>query len=279
MNYNEILIKFPELKKDIQSILEWYSLSYKNRNTLLFKQNQEPILKFKNQIEEMIFSLKKFPNDLRRIKKIYRTLKFKSKLYPIFVDKNDNFILEGRHRIVAQYLLKLKIIDVIYVLTKENLNEILFKKIEDVRFESLDNKNFKYNFSINDINYVVNFDNISKSIQKEDSWSISFKFLPKLDGYNINNIVKYLTTNPYSNSGLNVEYKVYSYVISSILEFIKKFKPFLLFFDARDKKRYKIYEKITSNLLKDLNNYELHSGEVINGIYSFVIIKKNNENI
>ena len=279
MNYNEILIKFPELKEDMQSILEWYSLSYKNRNDLLFEINKKPILEFKNQINEMISSLKKFPNDLKKIKKIYKILEFGGKSHPIFVDKNDNFILEGRHRIVAQYLLKLKIINIIYVSTKENLDEIVFKKIKDVEFKSVDNKNFKYNFSIDNIEYVVNFDDISNSIKKENSWSISFKFLPKLDGYNINNIVKYLTTNPYSNSGLNVEYKVYSYVISSILKFIEKFDPFLLFFDARDKKRYRIYEKIASNLLKNLDDYKLHAGEVINGIYSFVIVKKDDKNI
>jgi hypothetical protein len=49
----------------------------------------------------------------------------------------------------------------------------------------VDNKNFKYHFSIDSVEYVVNFDNISNSTKKENSWSVSFKFLHKLNGYDI----------------------------------------------------------------------------------------------
>lgn len=276
MNYDDIILKCPYLKDDIQSMLEWFSLSYENRNSLKFDEKEESILKFKSQIIEMTGTLKEFPRDFRRVKKIYKTLKAGGNAYPIFVDK-DNFIMEGRHRIVSQYLAKISQVLVFYVSVQneESLNEIKFSKVDNIHLD-LDGENSKYEFDINNNHYIVDFENIDNTTTINNSWSVSFRFKQGTTNTdNLDNIIKALRINPYSNTGLGNEYKVYSYVISSIIEFINKVSPNIIYFDARDKKRSRIYGKIANQLLSNINGYKLHSGSVINGTYSFILAKNN----
>jgi hypothetical protein len=81
----------------------------------------ENINKFKNQIEEMESTLNEFPEDLNRIENILIAIVLKDEpVYAIFVDKRDDFILEGRHRIVAFSRLNLTEIPVYYVSTTQN---------------------------------------------------------------------------------------------------------------------------------------------------------------
>lgn len=86
--------------KDMISVSEW--LNTKSEN-ILYEKNKEPIEKYKKQIDEMESTYKEFPNDFKRTKKIYDKIKNGEDLYPIYVEKEDetNFVMEGRHRMVA----------------------------------------------------------------------------------------------------------------------------------------------------------------------------------
>ena len=69
---------------------------------------------YKNQAIEMLGTFDEFPKDERRMNKILKMLKNGEKPMPIYVEKDDphNFIMEGRHRIVAFYLMGFKDVEV-----------------------------------------------------------------------------------------------------------------------------------------------------------------------
>jgi hypothetical protein len=102
---------------DINNVAEWLNTT---SNNLIIEIKQEPISKFLTQILEMFDTYKEFPNDAKRTNKIVKNIKQFGKLYPIYVEKNDQhlFVMEGRHRMVAFWLLKLDIIPVAYVSKK-----------------------------------------------------------------------------------------------------------------------------------------------------------------
>jgi hypothetical protein len=103
-------------KEDIDNVCEWF-----RNSTIYFKFKIENIYKFKSQIEEMESTLNEFPEDLQRIEDILINIMLKEEpIYAIFVDKSNNFILEGRHRIVAFSRLNITEIPVYYVLAIPN---------------------------------------------------------------------------------------------------------------------------------------------------------------
>lgn len=74
----------------------------------------EPIDKFIKQITEAMLSYANFPKDKKRTDRIVKLLKDGAPVLPVYVEKSDNnfFIMEGRHRIVAFYILGIKEIPV-----------------------------------------------------------------------------------------------------------------------------------------------------------------------
>lgn len=97
MKSTTIKMEYPHYSNDdIKNIHKWF----KDGSIIKFEFKIENISKFKNQIQEMESTLNEFPEDKFRIEHIF-TLLQNEPIYAIFVDKNDNFILEGRHRIVA----------------------------------------------------------------------------------------------------------------------------------------------------------------------------------
>lgn len=103
--------------EDLEHVAEWFK---RDLSELSFEFKYEDIEKFKKQITEM---LKPTEEDRERIELILKHLKEGEPPYAIFVDKSDNFILEGRHRIVAFYLYGLKKIPVYYVSLKTGMPE------------------------------------------------------------------------------------------------------------------------------------------------------------
>jgi hypothetical protein len=69
------------------------------------ESDEKQALSIESQIKEMSKTLKQFPNDLKRVKKIHNILKNNGLPYHIFID-SEKFIMEGRCRIVSQYLSK-----------------------------------------------------------------------------------------------------------------------------------------------------------------------------
>ena len=106
-------IQYPFFSEDdLKNVSEWLN---RDLNEIKFEFINEDIDKFKKQITEMENSITFQIDDRDRVELIVDFLEDGNPPYAIFVDKKDNFILEGRHRIVAFHRFDLKIIPVYYV--------------------------------------------------------------------------------------------------------------------------------------------------------------------
>ena len=90
-------------EQDLEAVAQWLKI---DKEDLCVQMLVLPIETFGNAIDSMLSSYQHFPQDKKRTDKILKALKEGEKPLPIYVEKDadDLFILEGRHRIVAQYL-------------------------------------------------------------------------------------------------------------------------------------------------------------------------------
>lgn len=88
-------------EKDLESIALW--LNVESVSHVDVKIKKISIDFFEKQINEMEDSYKEYPLEKKRTQKIFDKLNNGEMPQPIYVGKNDpdNFIMEGRHRIVA----------------------------------------------------------------------------------------------------------------------------------------------------------------------------------
>jgi hypothetical protein len=88
-------------EKDLESIALWLNVESVSHVDVNIKKID--IKTFENQIKEMEDSYKEFPLEKKRTQKILEKLNNGEMPQPIYVNKDDphNFIMEGRHRIVA----------------------------------------------------------------------------------------------------------------------------------------------------------------------------------
>ena len=110
-SFNELIQQYPEIRKDLISVGEWFNTT---PDKLSYNLSIENISKYETTIKEMLSTYDEFPKDAARTKKIIKILQNGGKPLPIFVD-DHNFVMEGRHRIVAFHLLNIKMIPVIHV--------------------------------------------------------------------------------------------------------------------------------------------------------------------
>lgn len=98
---------------DLQSVAEWMGVPLENLN---FVYRLIPISLFAKQAEDMSGTYDEFPKDRRRTNKILKLIKSQP-LYPVFIEEGDvnNFIMEGRHRIVAFWQSGVQKVPVFYV--------------------------------------------------------------------------------------------------------------------------------------------------------------------
>lgn len=99
----ELLRIYPEFNQthDLQKAVKWMSgvvLQECEVNITI-----ESIELFRSQIIEMVETYPAYPKDRARMKKIMHDIKAGERALPVFVEAADpsNFIIEGRHRIVA----------------------------------------------------------------------------------------------------------------------------------------------------------------------------------
>lgn len=113
----ELLNRYPELEdtNDLNEVRGWFHNAH--ITDLEFYLSKEPMSKFIKQAEEMESTFDEFPQDAKRTKKIVKLLKQGNEPLPIFIEYNDphNFIMEGRHRVVAFMLMDYDYIPVVYV--------------------------------------------------------------------------------------------------------------------------------------------------------------------
>ncbi len=94
-------------QSDLKSVAEWLNTTV---DDLEIDMKNESIQLYCQDAIEMLNSYDEFPKDKKRTDKIISLLKKGETALPIYVEKNDNnnFVMEGRHRMVAFYLLGYK---------------------------------------------------------------------------------------------------------------------------------------------------------------------------
>lgn len=99
----EILQIYPELNhaQNLLKSVKWMSGASLDQFEVQF--SVESIEMFRSQIDEMVESYNTYLKDKSRMKKILLDLKGGHRALPVFIEYGDptNFIIEGRHRIVA----------------------------------------------------------------------------------------------------------------------------------------------------------------------------------
>jgi hypothetical protein len=106
------------LGSDIDDVANWMNCQ---RESLRFRAGTIPSVKFQSLTETLIASYAEFPKDEQRMRKILKRLEQGEAPIPVFIEDNDpsNFIMEGRHRIVAFLLAELPNVPVYFVSKQE----------------------------------------------------------------------------------------------------------------------------------------------------------------
>lgn len=89
---------------DLKDVAQWLRTTV---DDLDIEYRKEAINLYLKDAKEMFESYNEFPQDKKRTDKIIKLLKKGEEALPIYVENNDehNFVMEGRHRMVAFYLL------------------------------------------------------------------------------------------------------------------------------------------------------------------------------
>ena len=105
------------LYADLKDVASWMDTTVDN---LHIEVDMVPIAHFETQIKEMYSTYDEYPSDAARTEKIMDQLNTGASPLPVYVDIADptQLIMEGRHRMVAFWLLGLNEIPVAYVVNK-----------------------------------------------------------------------------------------------------------------------------------------------------------------
>lgn len=105
---------------DLKDVAEWLRTTV---DDLDIDYKSEPMSLYEKSAKEMYESYDEFPKDKKRTDKIIKLLKKGERPLPIYVEKGDphNFVMEGRHRMVAFYLLGYKEVMVARVSSKNKI--------------------------------------------------------------------------------------------------------------------------------------------------------------
>lgn len=105
-------------ENDLKDVAEWLDTTVDN---VKIEYKEEPMSLYEKDAKEMYASYDEFPEDKKRTDRILKLLKKGEKPLPMYVAQGDthNFVMEGRHRMVAFYLLGYKEVLVARVSQKE----------------------------------------------------------------------------------------------------------------------------------------------------------------
>ena len=97
--------------KELKNVQTWLS-----SEEVSFEEGLIEQLYLKNQIKEMLGTFEEFPEDKDRVDNIISEIKETTVLLPVYIEKNDDsfFVMEGRHRMCAHYLIGIKHIPVLF---------------------------------------------------------------------------------------------------------------------------------------------------------------------
>lgn len=98
-------------EQDLKDLALWLKCDASELHLVI---KDEPIAQFLPQIQEMLASYESFPAEAKRTARIERMLKRGEPARPVYVEEDDehNFILEGRHRVVALYRMGREVVPV-----------------------------------------------------------------------------------------------------------------------------------------------------------------------
>lgn len=102
------------LDADLCDVAKWMKCKVQN---LQLRKTEVPSAFFKDLVDGLILSYARFPGEKQRTLKILKQIERGQPLLPVFIEEGDqdNFVMEGRHRIVAFHLAGLPTVPVIFV--------------------------------------------------------------------------------------------------------------------------------------------------------------------
>ena len=121
--------EYKHMDSDLKDVASWMDTTVDN---LHIEVDMVPIAHFKKQIEEMHSTYEEYPNDAHRTNKIIQQIKSGATPLPVYIDISDptGFVMEGRHRMVAFWLLGMKEIPVAYVYNKTKHSKYITDDID-----------------------------------------------------------------------------------------------------------------------------------------------------
>jgi len=121
--------EYNHMDSDLKDVASWMDTTVDN---LHIEVDMVPIEHFKKQIEEMHSTYEEYPNDASRTEKIIDQIKSGATPLPVYIDISDptGFVMEGRHRMVAFWLLGMKEIPVAYVYNKTKHSKYITDDID-----------------------------------------------------------------------------------------------------------------------------------------------------
>lgn len=117
-NHEQLLADFNAasrsvLEADLKDVSKWLKCKIQD---LSLRPANLPAERFHDLVEGLLASYAKCPAEKRRMEKILNKIQSGEPLLPVFIEENDpdNFIMEGRHRIVAFCIAKTPVIPVVF---------------------------------------------------------------------------------------------------------------------------------------------------------------------
>lgn len=122
MTREELVARFPGIEPDLAAVDDWMG------GPVRYRLTTEPMARFAERAQELLDYQQAEPTglvspreerdrkkDRARTSRIMKAIRGGAPQWPIFLDTEDGFIMEGRHRIVAFFLLGLRSIPVVHV--------------------------------------------------------------------------------------------------------------------------------------------------------------------
>lgn len=109
ISINDILKQYPDLGEEIEKAGRWFDVPLK------FSLGKQPMAVFSERAERAIAAHRENPEDFMKTNIIIDVLNSGGTPWPIFLYGEDDFLLEGWHRIVAFHILGMQTVDIIYV--------------------------------------------------------------------------------------------------------------------------------------------------------------------
>jgi hypothetical protein len=94
-----LAVRFPGIEADLRAVCGWLRVPTQECLNLILQN--EPAARYRTGAREMEATYPEFPEEAARAAKIVALLQRGAPPWPLCVDDQDGFVMEGRHRVVA----------------------------------------------------------------------------------------------------------------------------------------------------------------------------------